>query len=53
MRTYTVEFDFFSTLKGVKPMAMMRGFKTEEEAYDWANEYTTDGIVVWEDEISE
>lgn len=47
MKKWMVEFDFFGTLNGVKAGAIKMGFETEDEAQEWANEYTTDGLVSW------
>lgn len=46
--TWTVEFDY--NWYG-QAMAMRRGFETEEEAFAWAKENTSDGKVIQEEEL--
>lgn len=47
-RTWTVEFDWFAG----KPMAMMQGFNTYEEAVEWIDEHEiTDGEIICEERI--
>lgn len=48
MKEWMIEFDFF----GNKPMAIKMGFKTEDEAVDWALEHNvTDWVASWYEEV--
>lgn len=51
-RIWTVEYEFVETKYQAIPMRIAF-FKTEEEANEFCKKETTDGVVLWMDEIEE